>query len=224
MLFSFPLSSLTQVLDDVPSRQKQSPVHPSIAVRPELQGVIASSRQQARWFSPPQGVGVMHVCSESTPSAAVAPPHWQSPMQPKIGTLPVSHCLLTSVVFANSNVPTQQARSPSPPQWEGLMQCPLELIANGFASPPQKQSPVQPLTWMRPLSHATPPTSSPPQQPRSPSPPQCVACRQWLFEQLQSPLQPFTSVRPSLHAPEHPWPGQHARWPSPPQGGETATQ
>ena len=45
-----------------------------------------------------------------------------------------------------------------------------------------------------------------------------------LFEQLQSPLQPFTSVRPSLHAPEHPWPGQHARWPSPPQGGETATQ
>src|SRR5438046_2221940 len=63
MLFSFPLSSLTQVLDDVPSRQKQSPVHPSIAVRPELQGVIASSRQQARWFSPPQGVGVRRAVS-----------------------------------------------------------------------------------------------------------------------------------------------------------------
>jgi hypothetical protein len=98
-------------------------------------------------------------------------------VQPKTGTLPLSHTPAT-VPVAYSKVPAQQARSPSPPQWDGLKQCVEELSPRGFALPPHKQLPVQPLSAMRPLAHDLPSISSPPQQARSPSSPQCIACTQ----------------------------------------------
>jgi hypothetical protein len=59
----------------------------------------------------------------------------------------------------------------------------MEFAAPGFAEPPQKQSPEQPLNGMVPAWQLlTPLISSPPQQARSPGPPQCVARRQWLFD------------------------------------------
>ncbi len=140
--------------------------------------------------------------------------------------MPDSHSPAVAVpLAANSSVPIQQARSPSPPQCETATQEPLESIAKGFADPPQKQSPVQPATSTLPLAHDLPAISSPPQQARSPAPPQWVACRQWLLEQLQSPSQPFTSVRPESHRPKHDGSVvQHARSPSSPQAGEIASQ
>src|SRR5882672_9748710 len=90
---------------------------------------------------------------------------------------------------------TTHARWPLAPQGVGLMQVPEALMLNGFASPPQKQSPLQPGISARPDWQKA---ASPRQQARWFSPPQGAARLQWLFAWIAKgfpspPQRKFTS-------------------------------
>ena len=94
-------------------------------------------------------------------ASGLVPPHRQSPVQSLTSVNPSLHA-------APSPVMPQQARWPALPHgaaW-AVTQCPLELMLVGFAEPPHRQFPLQPVVSTSPEPHELPSINSPVQQAR----------------------------------------------------------